>query len=140
MDRMLHPELMRELELRVTDGPQVGASAPLPPGAGCVIAAGGDGVDADIVLRGDPKAPARVRVTAALPHALLEVLQGEVQVDGQRLAAGAQTVWAMHVPLAIGGSTLVFAPVGEEAVPGAAPSTPDAPIPARPPRRRAELW
>src|SRR5438093_687021 len=62
MDRMLHPELMRELELRVTDGPQVGASAPLPPGAGCVIAAGGDRVAAGTVPAG---AAARVMAHVA---------------------------------------------------------------------------
>src|SRR5258706_5645672 len=116
MEPTIAPEAEPELELRVLEGAQEGARAPLTAGMGCVIAVDGDGGDADIVLRGDAPAPTRVRVTGALPHSLLEVLHGEVSLDGERLAAGAQVAWAMHAPLRIGSSVVAFGRVGEEPV------------------------
>ena len=53
MDR---PDIACELELRVLDGAQLGARAPLPAGIGCVIAAQAFADGADIVLREDPAA------------------------------------------------------------------------------------
>ena len=91
MDRAAPPiESFHALELRVTAGPQRGARAPLKSGAASVIAIGPDGQadDADIVLRDDQSAPVRIRLNAELPDGSIEVLQGQVQLDGQLLPAG----------------------------------------------------
>ena len=103
-------ESLNALELRVLEGPQGGARAPLATGVPCVLAAepDGHGRGADIVLREDRVAPARVRVTADLPQALLEVLHGEVRLGDQVLSAGAQSPWPMHTPLTIGRSVVAF--------------------------------
>jgi type III secretion protein D len=145
---MSSSELTHELELRVLDGPQGGARAPLPPGMVRVVAAAPDGDSADILLREDQAAPARVRVTAGVPQALLEVLDGEAQLGDQVLAAGAQAAWAMHTPLQIGRSRIAFGLAGDEHWPTGASPAPasdlraEAPAPARKrkPRRRAEFW
>lgn len=140
---------LQTLELRVLDGPQAGAKAPLAAGAGCLIAsAPGPCADADIVLRGGG-APARVHVMADLAHGLIEVLEGEVQLGDATLAAGAQAAWSRHAPLRIGDSVLAFGLACEDEW-----STPDAAAPAphaaqavdsavavrAPLRRRAEAW
>jgi len=150
MDRAALPvESMDALELRVLQGPQSGARAPLTAGMPCLLAAGPDGGDgADIVLREPGVAPTRVRVSADAPHAILEVLQGEVQLGGETLQAGSQTLWPMHAPLHIGALVVAFgracvdhwpSPSGQtDGTPAADPATspPDNP----PLRRRAEVW
>jgi type III secretion protein D len=100
---------LQALELRVFDGPQSGARAPLATGVGCVLASHPDGhaEGADVVLR-EGGAPARVRITADLRDALLEVLEGEVQLGDQVLSAGASSPWAMHMRLKIGSSIVAF--------------------------------
>lgn len=147
MDSPMFPaEAQAELELRVLDGPQGGARAPLPPGLGRVVAAGPDGTGADIVLREDQAPAARVRVTAGVPQALLEVLEGEAQLGDEVLAAGTQLAWAMHAPLRIGRSSIAFGMAADEhwprtpqqrAAPEALAAAPSA---KRRPRRRAEFW
>ena len=149
MDRAALPvESMHALELRVLEGPQSGARAPLTIGVPCVLAAGPDGGDgADIVLRDPAAAPTRVRVSADAPHAILEVLQGEVQVGGETLRAGAQSLWSMNAPLRVGALVVAF---GRACVdqwpadgdkPASALPTADAPgAAATPLRRRAEVW
>src|SRR5262245_1015416 len=144
---------LQALELRVFDGPQSGARAPLATGVGYVLASHPDGhaEGADVVLR-EGGAPARVRITADLRDALLEVLEGEVQLGEQVLAAGASSPWAMHVRLQIGLSVVAF---GRAALPNwpLAISSASAveqhaettvPVPAKPRRtslaRRAEFW
>ena len=111
MDRAAPPiESFHALELRVTAGPQRGARAPLKSGAASVIAIGPDGQadDADIVLRDDQSAPVRIRLNAELPDGSIEVLQGQVQLDGQLLPAGRAAKWRRHTPLAIGSATVAF--------------------------------
>ncbi len=144
-------DALRALELRVLEGPQAGARAPLMFGASCVVAAeaegGGDG--ADIVLREAQLPAARVRVTAELPNAIVEVLAGEVRLGEQVLTASQQAPWPMYTPLQIGRSQVAFgrasledwstarAPSGIAAL---VPEDDGAAATARPLRRRAEVW
>ena len=138
---------LQALELRVLQGPQAGARAPLAAGRPVVVAAGG-GTDADILLRAEA-APARLRITADLAHALLEVVEGEVRLGEQLLAAGAHAAWARHQPLRIGSAVLAFGlacedewPAAEALPPGVAvPGAEDDAQKTRPPlRRRTEAW
>lgn len=102
-------ESLHALELRVFEGPQGGARAPLSAGIPCVVAAGHEGAEgADIVLREDHLPPARVRICAELTRATLEVLSGEVLLGSEVLKSGAQTTWSQHVPLKIGSSVVAF--------------------------------
>lgn len=148
MDRAALPvESMDALELRVLQGPQRGARAPLGAGVPCVLAAGPDGGEhADIVLREPALAPTRIRISAAAPHAILEVLNGEVQLGGETLHAGAQTLWPIHVPLQIGAIVVAFGHACVDHWPAAAdapadPASPAAPAAAALPlHRRAEVW
>jgi type III secretion protein D len=136
---------LQALELRVLQGPQAGARAPLAAGRAVVVSAGGP-ADADIVLR-DDTAAARLRITADLSHALVEVVEGELRLGEQLLAAGAHAAWARHEPLRIGATVLAFGLACEDEWPQAA-ALPSAAAPAgddvqktRPPlRRRAEAW
>ncbi|HSW05256.1 SctD/MshK family protein [Aquabacterium sp.] len=140
---------LQTLELRVLEGPQAGAKAPLAAGTGCVIAsAPGPDAGADIVLRGGG-APARVHVTADLAHGLIEVLEGEVRLGDATLPAGAHAAWSRHAPLHVGDSVIAFGLACEDAWPvaAAAGSSPDpaqagsTALDIRPPlRRRAEAW
>lgn len=134
------------LELRVLAGAQTGARAPLQPGVACVLAADADdpAVAADIVLREPGNAPAAVRFVPGATHALVEVLHGEVTLDGQVLAAGAQAPWPRHAPLAIGAARVAFGAAGEDEWPladaeGRAQAEPPAET-AQPLHRRAEVW
>jgi len=149
-------DTLHALELRVIEGPQAGARAPLAAGTDFVIAtSGSDGSDADIILRDVGAAPARVRVTPELAHAALEVLGGEVRLGGDLLRAGAQAAWARHAPLAIGTSVVAFGLACEDewptgAVAAGAAKAADEPAPPpeagaedagrAPLRRRAEVW
>jgi type III secretion protein D len=146
-------ESLHALELRVFEGPQGGARAPLTAGIACVLAAGHDGAEgADIMLREDKLPPARVRICAELTRATLEVLSGEVLLGSEVLKAGAQASWSQHVPLKIGSSVVAFgraciddwkagapAPglVDERPSPGADGHTPKV---AKSLTRRAEFW
>jgi type III secretion protein D len=144
-------ESLHALELRVLEGPQGGARAPLSAGVDCVVAAqaDGQGAGADIVLREERVAPARVRVQADLAQATLEVLAGEVRLGDQTLAAGQQATWMPHAPLQIGSSVVAFGRAcDDDWKPGAPAETasaeaPDDDTPAPTPtplRRRAEVW
>ena len=143
---MFSSPMQAELELRVLDGPQAGARAPLLPGQGRIVAAAPDGLGADIVLREEQAAAARVRVTAGMPEALLEVLEGEARLGDTVLAAGTQSAWAMHAPLQIGRSCIAFGLAADDHWPctphqPATPAAAGVPSPAkRTPRRRAEFW
>ncbi len=111
MDRAAHAlDNLHALELRVLDGPQRGASAPLAAGTSWVIAAEprGHSVDADIVLHEESAPPARVRVTAEVAQALIEVLSGEVRLGDEVLGAGAQALWPRQTPLRIGSSVVAY--------------------------------
>lgn len=97
------------LELRVVDGPQRQARAPLPRGIACVLAADSDRqAVANILLREDRLPPAAVRITAQDEAALVEVLHGEVGLGGQVHAAGAITPWGRHQRLHIGSAVVAF--------------------------------
>jgi len=113
--------LAHSLELRVFEGPQSGAKAPLAAGAGFVLAANPNGhaEGADVVLR-EEGAPARVRVTVDMHDALLEVLEGEVHLGDKVLAAGTQAPWTMHAPLKIGRSVVAFGRAAKAKWPGVA--------------------
>ncbi|MEO7244755.1 MAG: hypothetical protein ABIX12_06375 [Rubrivivax sp.] len=139
------------LELRVLEGVQAGARAPLRVGVPCVIAADAapPGVAADIVLREHVVAPVAVRVTPGLTHALVEVLHGEVRVGEQVLAAGAQAPWPCRVPMQLGRSRIAFGLACEDAWAPAANANIDGdtvrdgsagPLPRNPAHRRPELW
>src|SRR5512143_2201034 len=96
MTRDSAPSNAHAIELRVFEGPQSGARAPLAAGNGFVLAANQGGAeDADVVLR-DEGGAARVRVTLDMHDALLEVLEGEVHLGDKKLAAGEQAPWSMH--------------------------------------------
>jgi len=144
------------LELRVLEGPQGGASAPLAAGRHCVLAAEPrlQGSGADIVLL-EEQAPARLRVHAAGTQAMIDVLSGEVQLGEQVYAAGAQAVWASGMPLRIGGSVVAFGPAAVAHWPtpaagaaaaadtppeGTAAASGEAEPAPRPLLQRAELW
>jgi type III secretion protein D len=152
-------ESLQALELRVFAGPQRGAGASLRTGAPCVIAAGPDGDTsfADIVLRDDRAGPARIRLHADFPEAVLEVLQGEVKLGGQVLTVGRQVSWNAHAPLTIGSAVVAFGRACIDEWPTATPSSPHAlqssgmatPSPpgagraaraGTPWRRRADVW
>jgi type III secretion protein D len=140
------------LELRVLEGAQNGARAVLEAGIGCVLASHPDGhaEGADVVLRGEGTAPARVRVTVDMRDAQIEVLEGEVHLGDQVLTAGSQAAWAMHAPLKIGRSVIAFGRAAVEKWPGAtatlsgethaAPTTTIVRKPRTPLSRRPEVW
>lgn len=132
------------LELRVLDGAQAGARAPLAAGIACVLAAdpAQPATPADIVLREPGAAPAAVRIFPQWPQALIEVLHGEVELGGQVLAAGAQAPWPRHLPLAIGAARVAFGLACEDDWPlDDAPAGDEAAEPApQPLHRRPEAW
>ena len=124
------------LELRVLDGEQRGAHAPvawqsfeiggLSGGAGC-----------EVQLRDETIGEARVRVTPrGTAAARLEVLAGDVQLGTQRLAAGSATDWPLYRPLRIGATVLALGEPGNadwRPPAGAPPQGPgDAGVPAAP--------
>lgn len=99
------------LELRVLEGPQAGARAPL---AGtCVLAVADTIIDdgsADLLLH-DPAGPAaRVRIAAAGGHALLEVLAGSVDLAGETLESGRVAPWPPRAALRLGSTVVAFGP------------------------------
>jgi type III secretion protein D len=127
------------LELRVLEGPQAQAHAPLPCDEGVTLVAGPAGDGADIWLRDDAGAPARVRVVAGAAQAAIEVMEGQVTLDGRALDAGAQAAWGPHAPLTIGRSVVAYGLAGDAAwTPDGAPVA--APKAAAPRRRGAEIW
>lgn len=142
-------ESLHALELRVLEGPQRGARAPLPAGQGStiVLGPGGPSDGADIVLREPGAQVVRLRVSADVPNAMLEVELGQVQLGEQTLVAPAQTLWPQHAPLRIGSTVVAF---GRACVddwsaalpaPGAdGPAPPAAAAKPTPWRRRAEVW
>ena len=150
---------LHALELRVLEGPQRDARAPLAAGTSFVLAAEprAHSVGADIVLHEDNAAPARIRVTAEIGQALIEVLSGEVRLGEQVLTAGAQAVWPRQAPLRIGSSLVAYglACVDEwnaaataarsaaepaDAVPDTTAPAEAAAAPAASWRHRAEVW
>jgi type III secretion protein D len=138
------------LELRVLSGPQAGARAPLGIADVCVLAAGAQADDADIVLRDDGSPPVRVRIAAGAGMALLDVLDGPVMLGTQPLSPGESHAWPMHAPLRVGSSVVAYGLAAAEAWPSEAASDGmpmDEPAPAdmphaeaRKPKRRSAGW
>ena len=162
LEPVLDSAVEAALELRILDGPQRGARATVESGVPFVVGALRDGDDAaagcDIVLN-EPGAPdaadcsghARARVTIDRRDALLEVLDGEVELGGRRHAAGGQVAWSVHAPLRIGAATIAFGradierwPVptdtGSNGMPAPAPAWAMRPARRAPLLRRAEFW
>jgi len=142
---MEHAQQPLALELRVLQGPQAGARAPLAAGAPCLLAAGPDADGADVVLRDDATGAVRVRITVGADQALLEVVHGRVTLGTKSLEVGAGTAWAMHEPLMIGSSVLAFGRPDEEVWPDLPMLPPEDALPpfepeAMPPRKRAAPW
>ena len=150
------------LELRILDGPQLGARAAVESGIPFVVGAlrhgDDDAASCDIVLN-EPGAPdsadssghVRARVTIDRRDALLEVLDGEVELDGRRHAAGKQVAWAIHAPLRIGAATIAFgradvehwppsSETGSNGKPATAAAWATRPARRAPLLRRAEVW
>jgi type III secretion protein D len=95
-------------ELRVLDGQQRGASAQMPAAGsfeiGGLLAAG-----CDVQLRDPQIGDARVRVMLlGAAGARIEVLGGEVKVNGKPVPAGEQAAWPLYVPLRLGGTVLAL--------------------------------
>lgn len=98
------------LELRVLDGEQRGAQAQVPRRR---FEIGGlqAGSRAEVQLRDPLIGDARVRVEPQHDAARLEVLAGEVELDGRALSAGAAAPWRFYQPLRIGGTALALGDV-----------------------------
>ena len=136
-------------QLRVLQGPQQGAVAPLPAGQPVQLAMqpAGLAADADILLRDAQARALRVTVTASNGAAQLLVLEGELEFAGQRVLAGQTVRWACGQPITLGGTVIACGPEDQAIWTAAAEPAPDLPAPAaasRPhataPRRRPELW
>ncbi|EHR71428.1 hypothetical protein BurJ1DRAFT_2599 [Burkholderiales bacterium JOSHI_001] len=136
-------------QLRVLQGPQQGAQAPLPEGQTVLLAMqpAGLAADADIQLR-DPQASAlRLAITAQGGAAQLQVLEGELDLDDQRLTPGQTLRWACGQPLTLGRTVIACGPEDQPVWTLAPELADELPAPAlagpagsRAPRRRPELW
>lgn len=132
------------LELRVLEGEQRGAHAPV---AWHSFEIGGlhDGTACEVQLRDESIGSTRVRVTPrGTAAARLEVLAGDVQLGTQRLAAGSTSDWRLYAPLRIGATVLALGEPGNDDWPLAAGSAPpsagdadpaEPPAPTPPPPR-----
>ena len=162
IEPVFDPMFDSALELRILDGPQRGARAAVEAHVPFVMGAMRSDDDAaascDIVLNelgaaAAPNSPghARARVTIDRRDALLEVLDGEIELDGRRHAAGGQLAWPIHVPLRIGAATIAFGRANSERWPdpsGAGSNVAPEPAPAwasaaqrrAPLLRRPEVW
>lgn len=119
------------LQLQVLAGPQQGARAAVPQGLPFTL---GGSADCDIVLRGLAGLPLAVRLCLQ-PQALrVEVLQGQLQLAGQSLAAGQTTHCPPDAELVLGpvriGLVTAPEPVHDHDVPTGATIAPDAPATA----------
>ena len=154
-------EAAEVFELRVLEGEQRGARAEIPLARSFEI--GGIGTPCEVQLRDPLIGMARVRVVLrGAAGARVEVLDGEVLLNGASLGLGAHADWPLYTPLQIGTTVLA---IGEPdsaqwqlpmlaAEPAPAPAevaAPDAQLMARldddddpqdeaPPRRRLESW
>jgi type III secretion protein D len=112
MDRNAFAADNPALELRVLEGPQAGARAPLS--GTCVLAvADAEDDEADLLLHAGGASAVRVRIAAAGGHALLEVLEGTAELAGQTLEAGRVTPWPQRAPLRLGRTLVAFGPAGQ---------------------------
>ena len=112
------------LELRVLEGEQRGAHAPV---AWHSFEIGGlhDGTACEVQLRDETIGSTRVRVTPrGTAAARLEVLAGDVQLGTQRLAAGSASDWCLYAPLRIGATVLALGEPGNDDWPLAADPAP----------------
>ncbi len=149
-----------DFELRVLDGEQRGASAPVPMARSFEIGGVSAGAGCDVQLRDPLIGAARVRVMLlGAAGARVQLLAGEVRVNGRLLAEGGDAEWPLYVPLQIGGTVLAIGepdsaqwqlpvavaapPIDVEAAPVPVPANDEhvavpmeePPVPAQPPRR-----
>jgi len=115
---------MTTYELQVHSGEQQGACSALAEGQAVSV---GGGFDSDVVLRG--LAAHRIVLTASGDALQLQVLQGEVDVAGQTVAAGQTLQLAIDTPLQLAGTRLGVVRSGAVAA-----------APAAPPRQVPRLW
>jgi type III secretion protein D len=122
------------LELRVLDGEQAGAQAEVPRRP-FEISGWREGSSAEVQLRDPQIGEACVRVTPQAGAARLEVLQGEVEVEGRSVRAGESALWRFYQPLRIGATRLALgeAETGDWQAPVPAPAPVE--LPAAPPAR-----
>ncbi len=88
-------------ELHVLQGQQRGARAQVPSDRAVLISAQ---LDSDIVLRDAEVADRRASFTVHDDHWVVHVLQGELQADGQVIAAGQTATLPLGAALSIGSS------------------------------------
>jgi type III secretion protein D len=124
------------LELHVLEGEQQGARTVLPQGQRILV---GGAFDGDVVLRGAGVAGQRIALTAGAGGLQLQVLEGEAEAGGRRLAAGDSVQLPLDTPVSVGGSR-----IGVVRVPDQEPPPPDfedtAPAVAQPQRSTLRTW
>ena len=105
MDRAAPPvESLHALELRVLEGPQGGARAPLSAGVACVLAAepDGQGAGADIVLREDRVAPVpknfiNIKMGACVSRTSAETTTQQERPSMDRAAPSVESLHALEL-------------------------------------------
>ena len=126
------------LELHVLEGEQQGARTALPRGQRVLI---GGGFDGDVVLRGAGVAGQCIALTAGDGALQLQVLQGEAEAGGRRLAAGQSVQLPLDTPVSVGGSRIGIVAVDDEpSATGAADFQDTAPAVAQPQGAALRTW
>ncbi len=100
-------EAAEVFELRVLEGEQRGARAEIPLARSFEI--GGIGTPCEVQLRDPLIGMARVRIVLrGAGGARVEVLDGEVLLNGASLSLGAHADWPLYTPLQIGATVLAI--------------------------------
>jgi len=105
-------------ELHVLEGEQQGARTVLPRGQRIII---GGAYDGDVVLRGAGVIGQRIALMADGAALQLQVIEGEAEAGGHRLAAGQSMQLPLGTPVSVGGSRIGIVSVPDVA---AAPDMP----------------
>jgi type III secretion protein D len=101
------------LELRVLSGPQVGARLLLQSGSSVDVGslhAGG----CQVVLIDPLVCQQRLRLHVLLEGVRIEVLAGDIEVNGQQMVAPCVLEWPSYIPMKIGGTVLAVGASGSE--------------------------
>ncbi len=101
--------LTAALELRVLAGAAKGAQAELQARRAVDI---GHAFANDLVVRDPGAKGVRLRLTPGMDVADLQVLEGEVELLGHRIAAPAAAILPAYVPLLVGSSALAYGEAG----------------------------
>lgn len=99
-------------ELHVLEGEQQGARTVLPRGQRIII---GGAFDGDVVLRGAGVLGQRIALVADGAALQLQVIEGEIEAGGRRLAAGQSVQLPLDTPVSVGGSRIGVVRVPEPA-------------------------